>query len=385
MTVGTSAFPSDQTYSELTFYGPVMGSANGVKVAAVSDGVPMGANPLTGNYSAFLNTTSVSRLQQTVDLSGTTGPVVLRWNDNAFLFGGEIPGFAPRYRVVVRDLSGNELEELYATTVNALSSQAPFLTAYAGQHIVLSFEASNIQDASDASAIHRTVIIDDVSVKDNNGTGVERVTNGTFETGDLTGWTMNAPAEVQNITSGGRNLDNLRVTRSFYTVPNKLWGRWVDVFENTDLVSAVTATVTYYTNLGSDYCGVIYDTPETDGKAITSWDTTWDDRDIGMVFGLVSSKTYTSTTVLSPDWTVTCDGSDDISFDHVITVPAGGKVALVNFIIMGGYDTGLTATNVSGRATQIDQEAARIVINFWLDGQYRTGMTQEQIDAIENF
>jgi hypothetical protein len=397
---GSAAFPENQDYSELSFYTPIMGSADGIKVAVVSDGLSMGiSSALTGSYSAFLNATSFSRLQQAVDLSGATGQVLLRWNHNASMYGGNMPGFTPNYRVVVRDfLTGDELEELSATTVNELYSAAPFLTAYAGQKIILSFEMSNMPEDWQV----RGAIIDDVSVKDNNGAGTERVVNGDFETGDLTGWSVNSPVEVQNMTSGPRNygcnyaidptcstqlpLDGLTVTRSFYTVPNKLWGRWVDVFENPDLVSSVTTTVTYRTNLGSDYCGVIYDTPGTSGKAITSWDSTWDDRDIGLVFGSASSKTYTSTTVLDPLWTNdNCDGDDNIAVEYGITVPAGGKAAIVNFIILGSHDTGLTAPNISARAVEVDDEAARIVNNFWTDGQYRTGMTQEQIDAIKNF
>jgi hypothetical protein len=384
LTVGTTPFSlAGQTYGELTFYGPLMSAAEGVKVAAVSDGVSMGiTSVLTGTYSAFLNATSFSRLQQAVDLSGAVAPILLRWNHNASMYGGNMPGFTPNYRVVVRDfLTGDELEELSATTVDELYSAAPFLN-YAGQKIVLSFEMSNMPE----DWMLRGAIIDDVSVKDDNGAGAERVVNGGFETGDLTGWSANTPSVVQNMTSGERILENLRVKRSFYTVPNKLWGRWVDVFENPDLVSAVTTTVTYRTNLGSDYCGVIYDTPGTGGKAITSWDSTWDDRDIGMVFGLASSKTYTSTTVPDPLWTNdNCDGDDNIAVEYVITVPAGGKAALVNFVIMGSYDTGLTATSVTDRAAEVDAEASRIVNNFWTDGQYRTGMTQEQIDAIKNF
>jgi hypothetical protein len=380
----TGTFLPDQNYSELTFYSPMMGSADGVKVAAVSDGASMGiSSALTGSYSAFLNATSFSRLQQAVDLSGATGPILLRWNHNASMYGGDMPGFTPHFRVVVRDfLTGNELEELSATTVDELYSAAPFLTTYAGQKIILSFE---LQDVPRDWA-NRGAMIDDVSVKDNNGAGTERVVNGGFESGDLTGWSANSPAEVQNMTSGERSLAGLNVKRSFYTVPNKLWGRWVDVFENPSMSSAVTATVTYHTNLGSDYCGVIYETPGTAGKALTSWDTTWDDRDIGLVSGVVSSQTYTSTTVLDPLWmNNNCDGSDDIYVEHVITVPAGGKAALVHFIIMGSHDTGLTATSVADRAAEIDSEAAAIVNNFWTDGQYRTGMTQDQIDAIKNF
>jgi hypothetical protein len=67
-------------------------------------------------------------------------------------------------------------------------------------------------------------------------------------------------------------------------------------------------------------------------------------------------------------------------------VPAGGSVAIVNFIIMSGTDTGLTAAgNPAVRATDIDNTAAAIVANFWTDTQYRTGMTPQQEAVIKNF
>jgi hypothetical protein len=52
---------------------------------------------------------------------------------------------------------------------------------------------------------------------------------------------------------------------------------------------------------------------------------------------------------------------------------------------MNGVDTGETATDITAQATAIDAEAVTIVDNFWADGQYRTGMTQDQIDSIVNF
>jgi hypothetical protein len=56
-----------------------------------------------------------------------------------------MPGFTPNYRVVVRDfLTGDELTELNATTVDEGYSAAPFLTAYAGQKIILSFELQDM-------------------------------------------------------------------------------------------------------------------------------------------------------------------------------------------------------------------------------------------------
>jgi hypothetical protein len=55
-----------------------------------------------------------------------------------------------------------------------------------------------------------------------------------------------------------------------------------------------------------------------------------------------------------------------------ITVPPyGGRVALVNFIILGTYDTSLTAN------TEIDDEAWKILNNFWTDSRYRDGITQQ--------
>jgi Fibronectin type III domain len=387
MTVGATQFPVDQTYNELSYYTPLMGAADGVKVAAVSDGASMAGSlallsspptlPLAGIYSAFLNATSDSRLQQTLDLTSVTGTVLVTWKDAFSIEAGTLPGspgYNPSFSVVARNTDGTSCQVLF--TITGESSQAsvqskPLNSTCTGKPIVLSFEEKSMTNAFSQTY----VAIDSVSVKDNSGSGSERVANGDFETGDLTGWTTNAPAEVQNITSGARTVEGLTVKRSFYTVPNKLWGRWVDVFEN-NTAGSISKTVSYETSLGSDGAGIIYYSSGANNKALTSWDTVGG-RDIGLVFGNAKSLAFTS-----DDGSGTV-GSGIITVTYDITVPAGGRVALVNFVIMDGTNTGLLG-DLSAKATDIDTEAAKIVGNFWTDDQYRVGMTQEQIDAISN-
>lgn len=404
LTVGSTVFSGDSTgpnkgqeYSELTYFTPVMGTADGVKVAAVSDGASMKASiaemlapatlqlPLAGKYSAFLNATSDSRLQQTVDLTSATGTVQVSWRYAVSLEAGALPGYTPSFNVIARKMDGTVCQTLFVTPITGSSpgQSKNLISSCTGTTIVLSFEEKSMTNPFSQTY----AIIDSVSVRDNSGSGTERLTNGDFEFGDLTGWTTNTPAEVQNITSGVRTLEGLDVRRSFYTVPNKLWARWVDVFEN-HTASDISRTITYETSLGSDGAGIIYSTPGTNNKALTSWDSVGG-RDVGLVFGNAKAVNY-----LSDNGTGTV-GSGMITVSYDITVPAGGRVALVNFVIMDGTDTGLSAVttdpttlittvDTTAKATDIDTEAAKIVTDFWTDDQYRTGMTQDQIDAVRN-
>ncbi len=371
-------------YDDLTFYGPTMGTAQGVKVADVSSGRSSGFDPLSGTYSAFLYATSDSRLMQTLNLPSVdpnTDWISLTWLDDCDLYEGNfMPGYTPNYRVAIRDTSGALLEDL---TLSQPWGDAD-LTAYQGRQVVLSFEEQSMPD------IGYPTMIDSVSVVtasvDSFSTGtIDYVTNGDFETRDLTGWTTNTPAEVQNMTSSAKKHDGLDVRRSFYTVPNKLWGRWVDMYEN-NTTSAITTTINYETVLGSCGSAIIYETPSTNQWALTVWEGTQTSRDIGMVFGKADLREeyFTSDDILN-DVSCVGAGSDTIEIDYHITVPPGGRVALVNFIILGTYDTSLNAADTSTRATQIDREALKIVNNFWTDPQYRDGMTQQQIDAVINF
>jgi hypothetical protein len=404
---GPWPFDMLEDYSRLTFYTPTMRAAEGVKVAAVSNGVSIGMFPLEGNYSAFLNATSDSRLQQTLNLTQATAPITLTWTDSVSLDYGLFMDYTPSYRVVVRDLAGNELQELVpATTFAPAAVHSEDLSAYAGLKVVLSFEE---RSSISYSFMKPYVIIDDVSVRDGNGSKYER--NGDFESRNLVGWTTNSPNEVQNITSGVQNLaqsgafdpftsepipDGFDVTRSFYTAPDKKWGRWVDVFEN-NTTKAMTKTIRYDTYLGSGGAGVIYWTPVTGFEAVTSWDSTGMLRDIGLVFGNVFVNPSRFTNVQDPLLTFMSDdgtgsGSDQITTSYDITMPAHGRAVIVHFIIMDGVATGQSAldpitseVNTNAKAAAIDAEAENIVKNFWIDPQYRNGMTQEQINSIWNF
>jgi hypothetical protein len=364
------SFPSDQTYAELTAFGPELGAADGVKLVSFTNDPDY---VRTGLISAVLHAVPDSRLQQTLNLAAAVAPITLTWvgsdrSDND-RFGDE-PYFL---QVVVRSVAGALLATIFRDSSDLIGNTGAFgtgdLSAFAGQSVVLSFEQRSSGDGQSS-------VIDDVSVTDNNA--VQFVTNGNFEAGG-TGWTVPDIKIASNVVSGMRMLNGLEVRRNFFAQPNALWGRWVDMFRN-PTASAINATVIYDTNLGSDDSGIIYDTPGAIGKAITTWDGDNSDRDIGMVFGNATQVTF-----LSEDGLGNSNGSDGVEFRFNISVPAGGLVSIVNFIIMDGTDTADTAADITARATAVDTLAADIANNFRTSLAYRRGMAQEQLDSAANF
>jgi hypothetical protein len=380
LSVDGNDFPS-QAYSDLTYFTPAMTIDNGIKVAAVVESIGPSYNSseylaISGTYSAALNGIYDARLSQIVNLSDAVAPANLSWTWDITLTDR---GPEPYARVVIRSVAdGSLLATLENVTIDDANSYNISMDAYIGQSVIVSFESSSHTESAR--------LIDDVSLTDSNST--QYITNGDFETGNLTGWTTNEPEELQNMTSASVTLAGLTVTRSFYTVPDKLWGRWVDVFTN-ETAAAITTTIAYSHNLGSDSYGILYLTPGTDGQALTGWDASADsgydpdsssnDRDFAFVFGDVNEVVFTSATGLDAG-----DGSDDITHNYSITVEPGETVAIVNFVVMNGIDTNMTATDETALATEIDTEVTNILTNFWTDNQYRTGMTQAQIDAIIN-
>ena len=366
-------FPADQAYADLTAWGPELGAADGVMAVTFPSPGPALMHPGRG-----------VRLQQSLDLTGATGAISLVWasmyQPAPFQNSTDLESFigAPFYwQVVLRDGAGNLSETLYrhdeSPTITGTDGSAD-LSAHAGEIVVLCFEHDSGYTADVSS----------VSVKD--GAGKEYVINGSFAMGDR-GWTVPAIKAVQNVQSAARPLHGLDVRRMFYTQPNALWGRWTDCFHNPSTTTPITVTVSYDSTLGSGGRGVIYDTPGANGKALTSWDggvpagdtTTPETRDIGMVFGSGVTKTALTATAAAT-------GSPNIKFTHTITVAAGASVALVNFIIMTGTDTGLMAAgDVNALATEVDALAADIANNFRSNFAYQRGMMQAQLDTLINF
>ena len=367
---GSVSFPNDQTFAELTAFGPELGAADGVKLVSFTTEVPF---VVTGTTSAVLHRGPDVRLQQNLNLAAAVAPITLTWAGNDEAGTNNFTDEPFFLQVVIRSAAGALLATLYRK--DPLATTGTFgtadLSAFAGQSVVLSFE-----QRSTRRAFRPATRIDDVSVLDN--LAVQFVTNGNFEAGS-TGWTVPVTLVAQNVRSGVRTLNGLEVQRSFFTQPNQLWGRWSDEFFNPG-ASAITAAISYRTNLGSDGTGIIYDTPGAVGKAITSWDGDRSDRDIGMVFGSLTLVPFTSDDGLGNN-----NGNEDITFTMTLTVPAGGRATLVNFIVMTGDCTGTAAVDISARATAVDGAVPDIANNFRTNFLYQRGMTQQQLDTLKNF
>ncbi|MBO9513158.1 MAG: hypothetical protein J7549_03495 [Variovorax sp.] len=379
-----SAFPPNQTWAELTALGPEMGPADGIK--AVSFTTDPAFFNTTGRY-AYLHAGVEVRLQQTLNLTNAIGPAIsLTWR------GVPGPGFvgtslsdpAQYGQVVLRDTAGALLATLFRSDRSGTSGAwgLASLAAFIGQTVVLSFEQRLSGNSPNWNGLPSGSAIDDVSVKDSANT--EFVVNGDFEA-EGTGWTIVASKASQNVRTGTRTVNGLEVQRTFYTQPNLLWARLTDVFHN-PTAAPIVAEVSYETNLGSDAYGIIYPTPGVaTQKALTAWDYKSNggvvgDRDIGFAFGTADLVDYRSNTALGAR-----DGSDRLLFKFNITVPASGSVTLVNFVVMSGTDTGLTAMDITARATEVDTQLADIANNFRTNMVYQRGLTQPQLDTLKNF
>ena len=63
-------FPDDQAYSDLTYFDPLFGSADGVKTVALTDDNDFSS--INGTYSVMLNKVSSAQISQDVDLSAAS-------------------------------------------------------------------------------------------------------------------------------------------------------------------------------------------------------------------------------------------------------------------------------------------------------------------------
>jgi hypothetical protein len=394
LVVNGSPFPADQTYAELTFLTPLFGVADGILPAAVTSDAAFMTLPIAGSATAVLAPLSDARLEQTIDLSTGTPPVTLSWRDIAGNESGLFPGEPTAYRVVLRDVAtGVTLFSAFETLAHhvpttrtaSVTHTATIPLAITGT-AVLSFEQRSCaagRGDSNADACTGETAIDDVSVRD--ATGAELLANGDFETGDLTGWTAVAPGESQNVATGVRTVGGARVTRSFYTPPGALWGRFADVYENPSTTTPLDITCIYTYNLGSDGTGCTYIPTGTAQRAVSSWDTATGDRDVGIVFGAAAGVTFTSAPSFGHG--TNASGEDDIRVTYTLTLAPGGAATLVQFLLMDGVDTARLpgVHDLSARAAEIDAEAQAILGGFGSDPQYTRGLTQQQLNTITNF
>lgn len=360
------AFGGRQASSELSAYGPELGVADGLKIVSFEPG------------RAFLHPIKGSRLEQAINLGGATAPITLRWtqlNINwaqaAFFFGtSEFPDEPFSFSVAFRPDSGGAPVTLFQYALTGMTGtpgQAD-LSALAGQAGTLSFEY--------VAASKYPVVISSVSILDDDGH--EFVANGQFATTEQ--WSVPDVKVSQNIQSGVREVNGVQIQRMFFTQPNALWGRFTDTFRNVT-TGSLDVAVRYSIDLGSDDRGIIYNTPDANGRAITSWDTTsnlWD-HDVAVVFGSPATVAYTSADFAGSG------GRDTVDITFSLTISPGETVTLVVFALMSGLSTGVSATSAGARATELDTVAADIANNFRSNVAYQRGMLSSQLSTLRNF
>jgi hypothetical protein len=367
-----AAFPNDQNVSEVTFLSPRFTTADGVRTAAVSDGVTMGVPPLDGTRSAYLNGTSDSRLART--LTFDPGLVyTISWSHDALLasrwtgglLGADAAPFGPQYQVVLRD-PANQLAQigdpLFVSTFDvkgteSVSISGDLVRAAAPSGVaVLSFELR----AEPPSYVE----IDLVAVV--NDAGPVALTNPDFESG-LDPWVANGGAESQNVRSGPRTVDALQVTRTVYAAPSEPWARVVDVFENPSLVTTVSTSAVYSTLLAGVEPFAM--TTTVGGSRVVAWDGSQVARDVGFVFG--NGAAYVSTV------------DPQIFVVHDLVVAPGAKVALVHFVVqLGEFAGGPTAADVP---VNTDAVCVQIANGFPASDVYWQDLEPGVMQVLQNF
>lgn len=346
------------TTSELEWLTPLFGEADGLVAARV---VLPSAN-FSGDASNVcqLAPGKENRVQQQLDLSTATGTITASWDDRLLLdVQGSLNVEQQQYRVVVRSVSGDILATLFNRTDYGdipSTTRTADLTGFAGQTVVLSFELLNSQ----GDYIFNGFYFDEVSVKDGNGT--QFVTNGTFDTGDLSGWTTYVTPLSQHVRTTTRTLAGVTVRRTVYAAAGTNWIRYFDEFTNPGS-SDVTIGVQLNINLGSDGNETVY---QGTGGTVASSDNGTSDDDLGFVFG-------TGATIGGGT------GQGYLTADYSLTIPAGQTRSLVSFLAQDNH------SSAGAEPTTLLTQMEGIAANFVNDAALVRGLTQAEYDSIVNF
>ncbi len=353
--IGGVSYPADQVYANLTFLTPLITAAQGLQ-AAISSNFE---NPAI--QAAYLPPAAETSLAQTLDLTSATGAVTLTWTDQIFP-NAPFMGQPFNYQVVIRsEADGSLLATAFQTNGGAGNTMRNFnLTAFAGQRVVLSFEANNFVIHDPGTGIR----IDDVAVVD--GAAVDFVTNGNFSS-NLDGWSATTAPQSQNVQAESRQVPavtGLDVVRTAYSRPDQIWIRYCDDFTN-NTGAPITTTLNYRSNLGSDGGGRNRVVPGTSNEAVSSSDTSTD-SDCGFVFGTGATLIGFSLTTENIDW------------DIPVTVQPGQTVTVITFALQNGVNSG------GANPTAIEAETVNIVTNFRSDETLQEGLTGAQLQQCVN-
>jgi len=177
----------------------------------------------------------------------------------------------------------------------------------------------------------------------------------------------------RELVYGPQNLDGMNVTRKVYVSDTDGFVRWLDIVENptnADVVKSLTADGEFDLNQAND----LVDASSNGDSTLDANDTWWATCQAASNPTMCAGHFFCSA---SPAKTT----ADFLYFYPNVTIPAQGRVIVLNIALMRSEDAGSNISPADARG-QIITELQQLETFPCVDGKYLTGMTHAELNDL---